>query len=222
MKEFYDQPAVAPAPAINVVVRDADVLMSLGAVRVFARYPRLRVLTPAERDHADVLVAVEPEISRATLEWLRGDGDRHQEPPARGVLVTDHLPDRDLLNAVECGVTAVLALTGLSIPNLLRTVLAVHSGEGRLPPHLQGRLLAHLHRMRRHLLEPNNLTTSGLTTEERDLLRLVAEGSSFIEMAAALHCSERKVKAVLYGLMKRHGLRTRAQAVAYGFRTGVI
>lgn len=82
-----------------------------------------------------------------------------------------------------------------------------------LPPRVQGLLLGHLDRMRRYVLEPNRLTMSGLTTRELDVLRLVA---------AKLTYSDRTVKKVLYGLMERYGFHTRAQAVAYAVRAGII
>lgn len=211
----------SPPEVVTVAVWSSDAVMSRGAVEVFGRCPRTRVLPESSRADADVLVAVEPVIGAVTMRWLREVRGERARPP-KTVLVTDELCERDVLAAVECGLAAVLPLTGLAIPELIRTVLAVRSGDGMLPPHVQGTLLAHLQRMRRYLLEPNNFTMSGLTTREQDVLELVAEGLNIDEIAAKLSCSARTVKTALYGFMERYQLRSRTHAVAFVIRAGII
>jgi hypothetical protein len=84
---------------------------------------------------------------------------------------------------------------------LVGTVLAVSRGEAHLPPWLQGGLLNELDRVRHDVLEPNGFTLSGVSM---------------------LAYSTSTVKNVFSGLMARYGLNSRAHAVAFALRAGVI
>lgn len=54
------------------------------------------------------------------------------------------------------------------------------------------------------------------------MLRLIAEGRQCDEIATELCYSERTVRYILYGAMKRLRTRTRAHAVSYAIRAGLI
>jgi DNA-binding NarL/FixJ family response regulator len=62
----------------------------------------------------------------------------------------------------------------------------------------------------------------GLTTRERQVLGLVADGLSTREVAAQLAYSERTIKSVLQDVTARLQARNRTQAVAYAVRKGWI
>jgi DNA-binding NarL/FixJ family response regulator len=138
------------------------------------------------------------------------------------VIVTDHFRDEALLTAIECGMAALLRRSGTTGEELVQAILAVSQGSGQLPPQLQGNLLAGLDRLQRDMLQPIGLTLSGLSTRERDVLRLMADGHDTEEIAAKLAYSGSTVKNVLHGVMSRCGLNTRAHAVAFAVRTGAI
>ncbi|WP_413756004.1 helix-turn-helix transcriptional regulator [Streptomyces sp. MMBL 11-3] len=61
-----------------------------------------------------------------------------------------------------------------------------------------------------------------LTSREVDVLRLIAEGKQVDEIAVALSYSERTVRYILHGAMKRTRTRNRAHAVSYAIRAGLI
>ena len=63
---------------------------------------------------------------------------------------------------------------------------------------------------------------AGLTTREREVLSLIADGLSTREVAAELAYSERTIKGVLQDVTARLQLRNRTQAVAYAVRKGWI
>jgi DNA-binding NarL/FixJ family response regulator len=208
---------------VDVAVRASDQVTGLGAASMLSGSPRLRVLGDDLHSQAAVLVVVEEYTGDEVFAYLREvRGEPAEGVPPRCVLVTDHFRTGDLMTAIECGVAAVLPRSETGDTELVSTVLAVSNGAAFLPPTLQGLLLAQLDRMRREVLEPHGLTLSGLAARERDVLQLVAEGFGTEEIAVKLAYSERTVKNVLHTLMTRYGLNTRAHAVAYALRAGVI
>jgi DNA-binding NarL/FixJ family response regulator len=207
---------------VDVAVRATDLVTGLGAVSMLSGNPRLRVLGEDRHAQAAVLVVVEEYAGDEVFTYLREVREEAEGVPPRCVVVTDHFRAGDLMTAIECGVAAVLPRSETGDAELVSTVLAVSNGAAFLPPTLQGLLLAQLDRMRREVLEPHGLTLSGLAARERDVLQLVAEGFGTEEIAVKLAYSERTVKNVLHTLMTRYGLNTRAHAVAYALRAGVI
>ncbi|MFJ9895884.1 LuxR C-terminal-related transcriptional regulator [Streptomyces sp. NPDC091280] len=65
-------------------------------------------------------------------------------------------------------------------------------------------------------------TASKMSPRELAVLGLIAEGRQISEIATELSYSERTVKYVLYGAMKRLGVRSRPHAVSYAIRAGLI
>jgi DNA-binding CsgD family transcriptional regulator len=61
-----------------------------------------------------------------------------------------------------------------------------------------------------------------LTDRERDVLRMLGDGSDTREIARAMCYSERTVKTVIQDITRRFGLRNRSHAVAYAVRQGLI
>lgn len=208
---------------MTVAVQATDPVTRSGATTILSGDPRVRVLDDAHVALAEVVVVIERVLNDAVFTRLRAAREQSaHEPPPRCVLVTDRFPAAGLMTALECGVAAVLPRYGTSDAELVAAVLTVRGGAAHLSPALVGTLLSQLDRMRREVLEPNGLTMSGLTARERDVLRLLADGLGIDEIAAELAYSERTVKNILYSLMTRYGLSTRAHAVAYALRTGVI
>lgn len=116
-----------------------------------------------------------------------------------------------LLAAGVCGVIAPSTTTA----ELARGLRAVADGGLVLPPSA----LASLAAAAPAPAEPRN--PDGLTAREIDVLRLMAEGRSNEEIAAALHVSQATVKTHINRIFAKAAVRDRAQAVVYAFRTGM-
>ncbi|GAA4531688.1 response regulator transcription factor [Amycolatopsis samaneae] len=213
----------ADAVSVTVAVYSPDPVARLGTASILDADPRLEVLGEAEFATAEVITVVEDSVGDETFRFLREvRAASRLEAPPRCVLVTDHFRPEGLMTAIECGMAALLRRRGLDRDPLTRAVVAVSQGAAVLPPRLQGNLLTHLDRMQRDLLEPQGLALSGLSTRERELLRLLAEGHDTEEIAAKLAYSESTVKNVLHRMMSRYRLNNRAHAVAFAVRAGVI
>ena len=70
--------------------------------------------------------------------------------------------------------------------------------------------------------EEELLATESLTARESEVLALLAAGASNKEIGARLHVSEHTVKAHVSTILSKLGAATRAEAVARGYRQGLI
>jgi DNA-binding NarL/FixJ family response regulator len=196
-----------------------DPLSLAGLTTYLQGRPEVTVMAGPPESDADVLVVATGRLSAAVTSRLRRDAAQTGTPV---VLVVDEISESELLAAVECRVVAVLPRAAVTGERLLHTVAAAAAGGGVLPAELVGELLRHVERLQREVLAPHGLTASGLTAREVDVLALLANGLDTAEIARKLCYSERTVKNVFYGVTHRLHLRSRAHAVAYAMRRGVI
>ena len=104
---------------------------------------------------------------------------------------------------------------------LIDGVRAAFAGDALLAPEITRRLLDRFIRRPppgRHI--PPELAE--LTARELDVLRLIAEGRSNAEIAAALYLSEATIKTHVNHILTKLRLRDRVQAVALAYRTGLM
>jgi DNA-binding NarL/FixJ family response regulator len=204
---------------VRVAVHAPDGIIRAGLASCLQQERRVRDIPPARMGEADVIVVAVDVADASALDLLRGLCD---STDARFVLVVGQRWQADVSEAIDRGVRAVLWRDNFTRSGFIRTLLAVADGGGSLPPTLQGTLMDQVQWVQREVLAPRGLTASGVTPREADVLRLVADGLELSEIAGKLSYSERTVKYVLYGLMKRFQLRNRAHAVSYAIRAGII
>ncbi|HWF81738.1 MAG TPA: LuxR C-terminal-related transcriptional regulator [Streptosporangiaceae bacterium] len=138
------------------------------------------------------------------------------------VLVVSSLSDEDLMAVVEAGAGSIVWRSRASASWLAQTIINAAGGEAALPPEALARLLKQVTRLRRHVLAPRGLTFNGLSSRERDILKLAAEGFDTDEIARELSYSKRTVTSALHDVSVRYQLRNRTHAVAYAIREGFI
>jgi DNA-binding NarL/FixJ family response regulator len=211
-----------PLSSMRVAVLADDPLSADGAASVLRGRSDMELLAPARRGEADVLVVVTPHTDKSTLDLMRGAAEECLPRRAGIVLVSDSLPERLLLRAVDCGLVSVLARRDASPERVLRAVLGAAAGRAEMPGGVLHRLVEQVRSVQRDVLAPNGLTAGGLQIREVEVLRLLADGLDTVEIADRLNYSERTIKNVLHAMMTRLNLRNRSHAVAFGLRCGAL
>jgi DNA-binding NarL/FixJ family response regulator len=132
-------------------------------------------------------------------------------PATKIVMLTVSSADRDLSEAIRYGASGYLT-KDVSPEALARALRATQTGELVIPRRLAARLLARM--ARRGLAEPTTEDTlvDRLTQRERDVLRLLADGMSDRDIAAALTISRRTVETHVSSILRKLGVRNRAEA----------
>ncbi len=133
--------------------------------------------------------------------------------PATAVLVfTAYDTDERVVGAIRAGAKGYL-LKGATTAEIVRAIRTVAAGGSALEPRVAAKLLAAMRQPR---------GAGPLTTREREVLRLVAEGLPGKQIARALGISERTVKFHTAALLRKLGADNRAQAVAVAAQRGLL
>ena len=136
---------------------------------------------------------------------------RRTHPDVRVLVLTTFDTDSDVLPAIEAGATGYL-LKDAPRDELMRAVRSAHRGESVLSPSVAGRLMGRVRR-------PVDGT---LSNREREVLALVADGTTNREAARRLFVSEATIKTHLLHIYDKLGVRDRAAAVSEAYKRGLL
>jgi len=151
----------------------------------------------------------------ATRQICEGDGDR-----VRILVLTTFDLDEYVYDALQAGASGFL-LKDVPAESLFEAVRVIAAGEALLAPAITRRLIAEFARLRpRPQPPPNGLGV--LTPRETEILGLVAEGLSNREIALRLVLSDETVKTHVSHVLRKLGLRDRAQAVVVAYESGLV
>ncbi|MFE3515592.1 response regulator [Streptomyces sp. NPDC059166] len=210
----------APRVITLLVVDDHPVVRN-GLRGMFAADPGFEVLGEA----ADGVAAVElttrldPDVVLMDLRMPGGGGvDAIAELSRLGVrsrvlVLTTYDTDSDTLPAIEAGATGYL-LKDAPPDELFTAVRAAADGRTVLSPAVASRLVSRV-----RAPAPGH---ESLSTREREVLGLVARGTSNREIAAELFISEATVKTHLTHVFAKLGAKDRAAAVALAYERGIL
>jgi DNA-binding NarL/FixJ family response regulator len=105
---------------------------------------------------------------------------------------------------------------------LLFGIRAVHSGDAVVAPSTTKRLIDRFVPMLPAGADQEPPDLAGLTSREREVLTLIAQGLSNTEIADRLFVSEATVKTHVGRVLAKLGLRDRVQAVVFAYETGLV
>ncbi|WP_344009354.1 response regulator transcription factor [Streptomyces thermospinosisporus] len=207
--------------AISLLVVDDHPVVRDGLRGMFESAPGFTVLGEAANGvEAVALVAeLDPDVVLMDLRMPGGGGvDAIAELTRRGarakvLVLTTYDTDSDTIPAIEAGATGYL-LKDAPREELFAAVRAAAEGRTVLSPAVASRLVSAV-RAPAPANEP-------LSPREREVLALVAKGTSNREIARELFISEATVKTHLTHLYAKLGVNDRAAAVATAYERGIL
>ena len=214
---------------IRVVVCDDQMLIRTGLATIIDAQPDLEVVGEcgdgraavdlAARLHPDVVLM---DVRMPVLDGIEATrllaGAGVPQPVKVLVLTTFNL-DEYVYEALRAGASGFL-LKDAPATQLLNGIRTVATGAALLDPEVTRRLVGRYAAR----IRPTDATGSGtpLTGRELEVLRLIADGLSNREIAAALQLSQETVKTFVSRILAKLGLRDRVQAVVYAYRHGLV
>jgi DNA-binding NarL/FixJ family response regulator len=213
---------------VRVVLADDQEMVRAGLRMLIDFQPDLEVVGEAADglEAVDVVTHLRPDVVLMDVRMPRCDGIEAARrvlaavPDVAVVVLTTFDEDDSLAEALRAGVSGFLLKTAPP-EQLLHAIRTVAAGNGLLDPAVTLRVIAASARSP----APDPVSAArlaGLTARETDVLRLVAEGLTNAEIAAALFLGEATVKTYLSRMLTKLDLRDRVQAVAFAFRSGLV
>ncbi|MEU8762199.1 response regulator transcription factor [Streptomyces sp. NPDC048659] len=207
---------------ITLLLVDDHPVVRDGLRGMFESDPGFRVLGEAADGVEGVALALrlDPDVVLMDLRMPGGGGVeaigalvRHGAR-ARVLVLTTYDTDTDTLPAIEAGATGYL-LKDAPREELFAAVRAAAEGRTVLSPAVAGRLVTRVR-------TPAAPADESLSAREKEVLELVARGTSNREIAAQLFLSEATVKTHLTHIYAKLGAKDRAAAVAVGYQRGIL
>ena len=141
-----------------------------------------------------------------------------RDPSARVLILSASGEQADVLDAVKAGATGYLVKSASS-SDLLDAVRRVAAGDTVFTPGLAGLVLGEFRRMLD--APPTEDGTSRLTERETEVLRLVAKGLSYKQIAERLVLSHRTVQNHVQNTLRKLQLNNRVQLTRYAIEQGL-
>jgi DNA-binding NarL/FixJ family response regulator len=176
----------------------------------------LEALEMVERLQPDVVIVDIMLPGLNGLELMRRV--RQDVPHTRIVVLSMYANEAYVLEALQNGASGYVLkdASGADVVHAVRTALA--GGRYLSPPLSERAIEAYGERRRSTLLDRYEM----LTAREREVLQLVAEGFSSVDIAARLSISARTVEAHRAHFMQKLGLHGQTELVRYAIRRGLL
>jgi DNA-binding NarL/FixJ family response regulator len=140
-----------------------------------------------------------------------------QDPSARVLILSASGEQADVLEAVKAGATGYLVKSASS-DELLDAVRRVAQGDTVFTPGLAGLVLGEFRRMSS---EPQTPPGEQLTERETEILKMVAKGLSYKQIAERLVLSHRTVQNHVQNTLRKLQLHNRVQLTRWAIEQGL-
>jgi NarL family two-component system response regulator LiaR len=209
---------------IRILIADDHPIVREGLRGLIAVTPGMEVVAEAANGEEAIQQArtAKPDVILLDLVMPRKDGlqaiqeIKQENSQARILVISSFAEDDKVFPAIKAGASGYL-LKDSSPQELLQAIREVYQGEVSLHPTIARKLVQELNR-------PPNLPPSKepLTPREMEVLTLVAQGLSNLELAEKLGVSEVTVRTHIHNILNKLHLANRTQAALYALREGLV
>ena len=207
---------------IRILLADDHALVRHGFRMILAAEPDMEIAGEAGngREAVELAQKLKPDVvvMDVTMPELNGiEATRRLielSPRTRVLALSMHKDAVYVREILRAGARGYL-LKDSADSDLLAAVRAVAKGEGYLSPGVSDAVLSDY---RRHVTDPLDL----LTSREREVLQLIAEGKTNKEIATSLGLSVYTVEAHRGRLMEKLNLHSTGELVRFAVRSGLI
>jgi two-component system response regulator NreC len=214
---------------IKVLLVDDHAILRQGVHALLNREPDLLVVGEAG-DGEEALVAVarlKPDVVIMDIVMPRMNGleatrlikERH---PDTRVLILSMYDDHEyVVQIIQAGASGYV-LKRVVTEDLVRAIHAVHAGESFLYPPIAAKLIGDYLRVTKGGDGRGVGDGESLTSREREVLKLIADGNSNGQIADQLGLSRKTVDSHRANAMRKLDLHDVTEVVKYAIRTGLI
>ena len=211
--------------AISVVLADDHVLMRNGLKKILEMETDIKIIGEASNGQEAIAVAKKkrPRVILMDINMPRMNGIEatkvlKKEMPDIKIVILTIYDDREyLLELIKLGINGYV-LKDIEPRGLVEAVRAASRGESYIQPSLTQALISEYHRLTR----PIAGVKKPLTRREKEVMVLIAEGMSNMEIAQKLSISEKTVKNHVSSILRKMNLMDRTQVAIYAIRNKLV
>lgn len=200
---------------VRVLVVDDHPVVRRGLVTMLEEVPGILVVGQAEngREALAIFGQQQPDVTLMDLRMPEMDGVvtitaiRAEFPAARIIVLTTYDGDEDIYRALHAGAKGYL-LKDVEPDILLNAIHVVHSEQEYIPHKVAAKLV-------------QRMNHPELSQRELEVLQLVAQGMSNLEIGVALNISEGTVKSNINRIFGKLGAKDRTQATIIALKRGI-
>ncbi len=211
--------------SIRVLIVDDHPIVRQGVRSVLANHADIQVV--GEADGASSLFAnldaLKPDIVLLDIRMPGQNGIeitqrlKREHPDVKVILLSTYDDEEFLFGALRAGAEGYL-LKSASNEVLASSIRQVGRGARLLSPSLVSKVMREF----QDLAKEKTRADSGLTDQELQVLRMIADGATNKEIAEKLYWSEVTVKRKVQDILEKMGVANRAQAVAEAGKRGLL
>jgi DNA-binding NarL/FixJ family response regulator len=214
---------------ITVLVADDHTIVRRGLVSLLSLGEGIQVIgeAPDGRAAVDLTLQEDPDvvlmdISMPVLNGLEATARiKKQAPHVRVLILSAYDNDEYITQVVRSGANGYL-LKNSSAEELYAAIRSVASGHAFFSPAVSKVIADSYVRGSAPESEPARPSDSRLTSREREILQLVAEGHTHQAVADQLHISVRTVDTHCGNIMKKLDIHDSAGLVTYAIKNGIL
>jgi len=211
---------------IKLLIADDHAILRHGLRRILEAEPDMSVIGEAATGTDAVKRAkqLKPDVVIMDISMPEQDGIESMRQivkalPSRVLILTVHLEHQVISEAVSAGAAGYLAKDSLD-QELVSAVRTIVQGGTVFSPNVSKRLAEFSRIGPSGGSAPRSL--KALTTREREIFLLLAEGKTPTEIAGSLFVSPKTVHTHRQHIMEKLGLRTTTELIRFALRQGLI
>ncbi|PZU91501.1 MAG: DNA-binding response regulator [Pseudanabaena sp.] len=201
---------------IRIMIADDHAIVRQGLATIVDRDPEMTVIAQAEDGQQAIALFREhqPDITLMDLRMPQMDGVEAitaicaEFKQARIMVLTTYDGDEDIYRGLQSGAAGYL-LKDAKPNELLNAIRTIHSGQKYVPLEVGAKLV-------------QRMSNPELSARELDVLRLMAQGMSNLEIGTVLNISESTVKSHVNRILSKLGVSDRTQAVIIAIKRGIV
>jgi two-component system, NarL family, response regulator len=201
--------------AIQVLIVDDHAIVQQGLAVIINKQADMKVVGTAKDgiEAINFFRQTQPDVTLMDLRMPGMDGVEAitaicaEFNTARIIVLTTYDSDEDIYRGLRAGAKGYLLKD--CKPDELRTAIrTVYNGQQYIPPNVGAKLAQRMN-------QPE------LTERELEILQLITQGMSNLEIGAALHITENTVKSAVNRILSKLGARDRTQATIIALKRGI-
>ena len=201
---------------IEILIVDDHPIMRFGIASIIGAQPDMKVVGQAGsgEEGVDLFGRLHPDLTLMDLQLPNMSGAsairniRSQSSKAKVIVLTTYKGEEDIFQALRSGASGYL-IKGISHDRLVEAMRIVHSGKTYLSPEISSKLTTRT---------PDAI----LSTREREVLALIAEGDGNKQIGKKLGLTEGTVKCHVGSILGKLQVEDRTQALVIALQRGLI